>query len=102
MVTSGVGDVPAIANSRECCSCRRWVTAALLAVGPIGSEAMCGLCVAIGELRDAIRRNTLSEHREEAVHQALWRAHVLVVNSGRGPPSRPYAPLVTGDQAASE
>ena len=101
-MTSGVGEVPAIANSRECCSCRRWVTAALLAVGPIGSEAMCGLCVAVGELQDAIRRSSLTEDREEAVHQALWRAHALVVNCGRGTPSRPYTPLVTGEQAASE
>ena len=63
---------------------------------------MCGLCLAVAELQAAIARSSLSIEREEAVHQALWRAHVLVVNCGRGTPSRPYTPLVTGEQAASD
>ena len=102
MATLTAADVPANVDLKECRSCGRWVAADLHAVMPIGSEAMCGLCLAVGELQDAIRRSSLTEDREEAVHQAIWRAHVLVVSCGRGTPSRPYTPLVTGEQAASE
>ena len=64
---------------------------------------MCGLCLAMSELQAAIARSDLSIEREEAVHQALWRAHVMVVHSGRGTPSRPYLTLGTSEQeSASE
>ena len=102
MATPTASDVPANVDLKECRSCRRWVTAALHAVVPIGAEATCGLCLAVGELQDAIRRSSLTEDREEAVHQALWRAHVLIVNCGGGVASRPYIPLVAGEQTNSE
>ena len=90
------------AEVKECRTCRRFVSVDLHAIVPIGAEAMCGLCLAVGELQDAIRRSNLTAAREEAVHQAVWRAHVLVVNVGLGTPSRPYAPLVPDGEADSE
>ena len=102
MATPTASDVPANVDLKECRSCRRWVAADLHAVMPIGAEATCGLCLAVEELQDAIRRSSLTEDREEAVHQAIWRALVLVVNCGRGTPSRGYTPLMTGAQVTSD
>ena len=87
-----VGTAPS-AETKECQLCRRWVSVDLHAVMPQGMLPMCGLCLAMGELQDAIRRSSLTPEREEAVHQAVWRAHVMVVSAGRGTQSRPYAPL---------
>ena len=87
-----VGTAPS-ADTKECQLCRRFVSVDLHAVMPQGMLPMCGLCLAVGELQDAIRRSSLTVEREEAVHQAVWRAHVMVVSAGRGTQSRPYAPL---------
>ena len=89
-------------GTKECGTCRRWVSPDLHAVMPIGADAMCGLCLAMGELQDAIRRSSLTTDREEAVHQAIWRAHVLVVSVGRGTPSRPYASVTSDGQDETE
>ena len=78
---------------KQCLTCMRWVAIELHSVGPVGADPMCGLCLAVSELQAAIGRSRLSNEREEAVHQAIWRAHVLVTSCGRGTPSRPYVHL---------
>ena len=91
------------AEVKQCLTCWRWVSTERHAVMPVGADPMCGLCLAMSELQAAIAGSNLTIEREGAVHQALWRAHVLVVNTGRGTVSRPYIHLGRQEeQSASE
>ena len=80
-------------ETRECQLCQRFVSVDLHAVMPRGMLPMCSLCLAVGELQDAIRRSNLTPEREVAVHHAVWLAHVMVLRAGRGTQSRTDAPL---------
>ena len=91
------------ADVRQCLTCMRWVPADVHAMMPAGVNPMCALCLAVSKLQAAIVTSNLSAEREEAVHQALWRAYVLITHCGRGTPSRPYIPLGSQEeQSVSE
>ena len=62
----------------QCSQCLRWVDRDRLAVTPVGAAPMCGLCLGLDQVADAVKTASLSREKEDEALEAIFELFELL------------------------